>query len=766
MAERTAIFNLRINDNNSAKKVADNEKALDKMRKSTENVVSSQKQLDKQFQAINKVVDSNAFSMREANRLINDYQTIAIKAGKDSPIGREAIQRAAELTDRMGKLRNEVRNLSNDGQALQGALAISSATLGGYQAFQGVSAILGVENEALMETMVKLQAVQQVSIGLEQVRKQLEQGSAARAALMTMRTKELAAATFLYSNSQKALTLSLGSSTGAMKLFRLALLATGIGAIVVGIGLLVTNWDRLTASVGNGAKAMREFAERSIILRTIIATIKVAVDALISGLEALGIIESREEKAAKARAEEKAKRVQQEREDERNRVRDRIKGLKDEGKAVDDQLSFEIAKRRAAGKDTIDLERQKMLATIESNKQQIASINDLISAYMEEIKIKMRTGQFTIEERKEIAKLIEARNQLADSIKKTGQDLEVFDVRNKTAASERQQQAIDKERQAEEKRQEELKKIQEKATDLMIQSIEDDEERKRMALSVQHQRERDQLIAKYGEDTELLKELERNQFAELMNLEEELDQIQSQKEKDRAEQEREEELLRLENDLMAMELDFQERMQRELELEELRRDMLLDSDELTAEERRRIEIESQERLAAIRQKAVDEEQAASDAIKAARMAVLDQTIKAVSEFGALADKSGRIQKAAALGEIAANTAMGFARGLSIAQQGATATGPAAPFTFPLFLASQFASVLSAVNKARGILGAGSASAPSAAAPPTTSNNRDNEQMNTRTEQQGVDTTSKVIVTETDISRTQKRVTDIEVRSVF
>jgi hypothetical protein len=201
-------------------------------------------------------------------------------------------------------------------------------------------------------------------------------------------------------------------------------------------------------------------------------------------------------------------------------------------------------------------------------------------------------------------------------------------------------------------------------------------------------------------------------------------------------------------------------------LEKLRRDLLLAEVEKGSEEERRIELEHQEKMAAIRQKEVDEEKAASDAIKAARMAVLDQTIKAVSEFGALADKSGRIQKAAALGEIAANTAMGFARGLSIAQQGANATGPAAPFTFPLFLASQFASVLSAVNKARGILGAGSASAPSAAAPPTTSNNSTNDPMNTRTEQQGVDTTSKVIVTETDISRTQKRVTDIEVRSVF
>ena len=49
--------------------------------------------------------------------------------------------------------------------------------------------------------------------------------------------------------AQRAYALAVGTSTGAMKAFRLALVATGIGAAVVAIGLLIANYDKLTAAV-------------------------------------------------------------------------------------------------------------------------------------------------------------------------------------------------------------------------------------------------------------------------------------------------------------------------------------------------------------------------------------------------------------------------------------------------------------------------------------------------------------------------------------
>lgn len=63
-------------------------------------------------------------------------------------------------------------------------------------------------------------------------------------------------------------------------------------------------------------------------------------------------------------------------------------------------------------------------------------------------------------------------------------------------------------------------------------------------------------------------------------------------------------------------------------------------------------------------------------------------------------------KALALTEIAAGTATGLIQALDIAQKGAAGTGPAAAFAFPIFYASQIASVLGAAAQAKNVLKGG------------------------------------------------------------
>ena len=62
--------------------------------------------------------------------------------------------------------------------------------------------------------------------------------------------------------TQKAYTFVMGTSTGAMKAFKLALIGTGIGALVVGVGLLIANFDKVKKAVENlipGFKAISDF---------------------------------------------------------------------------------------------------------------------------------------------------------------------------------------------------------------------------------------------------------------------------------------------------------------------------------------------------------------------------------------------------------------------------------------------------------------------------------------------------------------------------
>lgn len=80
---------------------------------------------------------------------------------------------------------------------------------------------------------------------------------------LAMTIKDAVEATALFvrgsaiaTTAQKIYTAVVGASTGGMKLFRLALLSTGIGAIVVGLGLLIANFDKVKKAVLNLVPAL------------------------------------------------------------------------------------------------------------------------------------------------------------------------------------------------------------------------------------------------------------------------------------------------------------------------------------------------------------------------------------------------------------------------------------------------------------------------------------------------------------------------------
>jgi hypothetical protein len=86
------------------------------------------------------------------------------------------------------------------------------------------------------------------------------------------------AATKLATGAQAAYAAVVGTSTGALRAFKLALAATGIGLIVVLIGELIANWDKLTGTVQTSAQAVEEFG------KTLESTL-ISVDGLLSEAE-------------------------------------------------------------------------------------------------------------------------------------------------------------------------------------------------------------------------------------------------------------------------------------------------------------------------------------------------------------------------------------------------------------------------------------------------------------------------------------------------
>lgn len=85
---------------------------------------------------------------------------------------------------------------------------------------------------------------------------------------LAMTVKDAVEASVLFTKSQKIATITqgiyttvVGTSTGAMKAFRIALVATGVGALVVGLGLLIANFDKVKKAVLNLLPGLADVGE-------------------------------------------------------------------------------------------------------------------------------------------------------------------------------------------------------------------------------------------------------------------------------------------------------------------------------------------------------------------------------------------------------------------------------------------------------------------------------------------------------------------------
>jgi hypothetical protein len=400
MAEKQAVFTLKVDTGNSVQDVQNFDHAvqsLNKDLKQTQATASQQTGLDGfegKLQELDQKLKAGGLSMREMNKLMKEYQTVALQAGSASPIGDRATQSAAALKDQIVDLDTRVRLLSSDTIKLDTAMA-GVAT--GAAAFQGVTsavALTGVESEALVKTMVKLQAAQglvnsvniiaqnlnkdailgiQIRNTLQKAQNFILYGSAAAVTAESTATKAAAGA-------KVAMTAATTGTNLALKLFRGALLATGIGAIVVGLGLLIANFDK------------------------IVKAIQPVIDQFKKMADFIGLTDFAGEEAAKnekARLENLKKLKEEDIERDKRRIEIQ-KELKD---ATENNQDAQIALLESQGKSTIKLQRQqaeKALAEAKFNK-------DALTAIDEQLK---KLGLLGAGFRENAAKLIEADTKL------------------------------------------------------------------------------------------------------------------------------------------------------------------------------------------------------------------------------------------------------------------------------------------------------------------------------------------------------------------
>jgi len=135
------------------------------------------------------------------------------------------------------------------GNAIQGAT-------GALTAITGAQALFGTESKAVHETLLKVQGAMAFSQGINSVLESKDAFKALYAQIAAVFTAKKidVAATEAQIVAQEGLVVAQNASAAASKLLKSALIATGIGALLVAVGTLLAYWDDIKAAVSGVSK--------------------------------------------------------------------------------------------------------------------------------------------------------------------------------------------------------------------------------------------------------------------------------------------------------------------------------------------------------------------------------------------------------------------------------------------------------------------------------------------------------------------------------
>jgi len=199
-----------------------------------------------------QAVGSLRSQLREAQA---EVAALSDKFGVTSVEAAQAARKAAELKDQIGdaKALTDAFNPDAKFKALSSSL---SGVAGGFAAAQGGLALFGVESEKVQATLLKVQSAMALSQGIQAVGESIDSFKQLSAVVQSSTTfqKINSAVTAAAAVIQKVFTGAVNTTAASFQALKVAIVSTGIGALVVGIGYLVSKMNE-------GANAAKELTK-------------------------------------------------------------------------------------------------------------------------------------------------------------------------------------------------------------------------------------------------------------------------------------------------------------------------------------------------------------------------------------------------------------------------------------------------------------------------------------------------------------------------
>ena len=705
MAQEEIIFKVGVDTGDSVQDV-------NKVGDAIENVGKDAKKTDGSFVNLRKELKQLTIQLQNLDPASKEFETVARRAGQI----KEQMRGVADAI-------NDADPEKFGGKFQRTAQGIAGA----FSAITGAQAIFGQQSEELNRQLLRVQGAIALTQGISAM-KELRNDATDLAidikknvvtAFQSLTTAEMINATETGSLTllQKGYAIAVGTSTGAMKAFRIALAATGIGLLVVALGFLVEKMISYMSSTDDATKAQDRLTAST-------------------------------------------KRFNAERERMNKKLNDSIEFEKNYAKAVgaSEEKIYEIEKqgfkKREAQRESDYWANLQRIETLKNKKKNALNAEnmDLVKSINEEItNIKTKNNELI-----DLKYQLQREEKLLVTQHNTDLKKEQSDTNKETIAKQKEVGQKLKQ-QREQDAQEELS-LKRKIKDLLIANIVDVNKKEKEELLEKQKREREDLKKQYEDKkqyAQLEKELKIQQGIERKALEKKQGEESRRILLENQNKVLDDQKAILEAEIIKNAENFAIKQQRQLELENTD----YEQKKLNAKDNKAqlelIEAQHTSNIKAINKEATDYQKMLDEELKNAKMSLVEQTSNMFGELANSAKQGSAIQKAFAVTQLTIDTAKSIGSVISGATAAAAAGGPAAPFLIGGYIASGIATVTKAMSTAKKLL---NAPLPSVQ-PPTANRPTDNAQGTTQQgTQQSIQaqSTYKVVVVDSDITKMQDK----------
>lgn len=238
--------NIKLNFDSNAKEVAGD---VNKLSASIESSTASTNENNQAVEQGEQSYKTFKTQLREANA---ELQKSIQLYGETSEQTIKAAKAVANLKDQM-QFAQDISEQFNPDQKMKALGAATQVAGTGLQGVTAGMALFGSESEDTQKQLLKVQAAMAFSDAISNLSNLGDQWKLLKTTIAssTIATKANTAATGAAAMVQNLFTGAVNTSSAGFKALKLAIASTGIGLLIVGIGLLVTNFEKVKKVVLN-----------------------------------------------------------------------------------------------------------------------------------------------------------------------------------------------------------------------------------------------------------------------------------------------------------------------------------------------------------------------------------------------------------------------------------------------------------------------------------------------------------------------------------